>query len=208
MRRRKRTVRTTALAVGALIASLALPAGTARADGTTPRVDLRVLVVSDGGPSTDAIAAELDASGTPYTEVDLHQSGRPVLDAGLLAYTVDGRPRAEFQAVVLPDDDPFAAGSPEMAAPSAYEQSYAIPQVDAYTYARPEAGLQYPVYGGCSGSLDGVRPQVTAAGRVRGQRRVRPVRRVRTAQSVHRGGRSSTSSTRSRPARSVPSHAD
>ncbi|WP_393100840.1 hypothetical protein [Streptomyces sp. LN325] len=161
----KRTIRTTALTVGALIASLALPAGAARADATAPRIDLRVLVVSDGGPSTDAIAAELDASGTPYTKVDLQQSGRPVIDAGFLADTVDGRPRAKFQAVVLPNDNPFPAGSAEMAALSAYEQSYAIPQVDAYTYARPEAGLQYPVYGGYSGSLDGVQAQVTTAGK-------------------------------------------
>ena len=165
MQRTKRTIHRTALAVGALIASLGLPAGTAHADATAPRIDLRVLVVSDGGPSTDAIAAELDAAGTPYTEVDLQQSGRSVIDAGFLADTVDGRPRAKFQAVVLPNDNPFPAGSAEMAALAAYEQTYAIPQVDAYTYARPEAGLQYPVSGGYSGSVDGVQAQVTAAGK-------------------------------------------
>ncbi|MFI6034550.1 hypothetical protein ACIBBD_10355 [Streptomyces sp. NPDC051315] len=161
----KRTLRTAVLTVGALIAALGLPAGAAHADTIAPRVDLRVLVVSDGGPSTAAIAAELDAAGMPYTEVDLTQAGRPVIDAGFLADTVDGRPRARFQAVVLPDDDPFPAGSAEMAALAAYERTYAVPQVDAYTYARPEAGLQYPVYGGYSGSVDGVRASVTAAGK-------------------------------------------
>ncbi|MCT9007906.1 hypothetical protein [Streptomyces rhizosphaerihabitans] len=161
----KRTIRTTALTVGALITSLGLPAGTAHADTATTRIELRVLIVSDGGPATDAIAAELSAAGTPYTEVDLRQSGRPVIDAGFLADTVDGVPRARFQAVVLPNDNPFAANSPEMAALAAYEQTYAIPQVDAYTYARPEAGLQYPVFGGYSGSLDGVQAQVTTAGK-------------------------------------------
>ncbi|MFJ6835995.1 hypothetical protein [Streptomyces sp. NPDC091209] len=161
----KRTIRTTALTVGALIASFGLPAGTAHADTATPRIDLRVLIVSDGGPATDAIAAELAAAGTPYTEVDLQQSGRPVIDADFLADTVDGVPRAKFQAVVLPNDNPFAANSAEMAALAAYEQTYAIPQVDAYTYARPEAGLQYPVFGGYSGSLDGVQAQVTTAGK-------------------------------------------
>ncbi|QJT05327.1 hypothetical protein G9272_37615 [Streptomyces asoensis] len=160
----KRTTRTTVLTVGALIAALGLPAGAAQADDTAPRIDLRVLVVSDGGPATDAIAAELTAAGTPYTEVDLTQAGRPVIDAGFLADTVDGRPRAKFQAVVLPNDNPFAAGSTEMTALAAYEQTYAVPQVDAYTYARPEAGLQYPVYGGYSGSVDGVQAGVTAAG--------------------------------------------
>ncbi|MFG3231102.1 hypothetical protein ACGFZG_05130 [Streptomyces antibioticus] len=160
----KRTTRTTVLTVGALIAALGLPAGAARADDTTPRIDLRVLVVSDGGPATDAIAAELAAAGTPFTEIDLNDTGRPVIDADFLADTVDGRPRAKYQAVVLPNDNPFAAGSAEMAALASYEQTYAIPQVDAYTYARPEAGLQYPVYGGYAGSLDGVAAAVTAAG--------------------------------------------
>ncbi|MEU3889103.1 hypothetical protein [Streptomyces sp. NPDC029041] len=160
----KRTFRTTVLTVSALIAALGLPAGAAHAD-TTPRVDLRVLVVSDGGPSTDAIAAELAAAGTPYTRIDLTQTGRAVIDADFLADTVDGRPRARFQAVVLPNDNPFPAGSAEMAALTAYERTYNVPQVDAYTYARPEAGLQYPVQGGYSGSMDGRRAEVTAAGR-------------------------------------------
>jgi hypothetical protein len=160
----KRTIRTTALTVGALIASLALPAGTARADAPAPRIDLRVLVVSDGGPATDAIAAELRTAGTPYTEVDLGDTDRPAIDAGFLADTVDGRPRARFQAVVMPNDNPFPAGSGEMAALAAYEKAYGIPQVDAYTYARPEVGLQYAVGTGYAGSLDGVRTEVTQAG--------------------------------------------
>ncbi|MEU3825121.1 hypothetical protein AB0F36_07320 [Streptomyces sp. NPDC029080] len=160
----KRTIRTTALTVGALTAALGLPAGPAQADGTAPRVDLRVLVVSDGGPATDAIAAELDTAGTPYTKLDLTRSDRPTIDAGFLADTVDGRPRARFQAVVLPNDNPFAAGSSEMTALTAYEKTYAIPQVDAYTYARPQVGLQVPTSGGYSGSIDGTQAQVTAAG--------------------------------------------
>ncbi|MEW2611221.1 hypothetical protein AB0937_13625 [Streptomyces sp. NPDC047880] len=160
----KRTFRTTVLTVGALIAAVGLPAGAAHAD-TTPRIDLRVLVVSDGGPSTDAIAAELAAAGTPYTRIDLTQAGRTVIDADFLADTVDGRPRAKFQAIVLPNDNPFPAGSAEMTALTAYERTYDVPQVDAYTYARPEAGLQYPVYGGYSGSIDGKRAEVTAAGK-------------------------------------------
>ncbi|WP_189933072.1 hypothetical protein [Streptomyces sulfonofaciens] len=160
----KRTLCTAALTAGALVAALGLPAAAAQAD-PAPRVDLRVLVASDGGPATEAIAAELAAAGTPYTEIDLTRPDRPVIDAGLLADTVDGRPRARFQAVVLPNDNPFPAGSAEMAALAAYERTYGIPQVDAYTYARPEAGLQYPTAGGYSGSVDGVRAEVTAAGK-------------------------------------------
>ncbi|MFI9629670.1 hypothetical protein [Streptomyces sp. NPDC052042] len=166
--RGQRALRATALGVGVLLLALASPYTTAFADEPSPaaRVDLRVLVVSDGGPATAAIAAELDGAGTPYTVVDLNSAGRPVIDAAFLADTVDGRPRAKFQAVVLPNDNPFAVGSAEMAALVAYEKTYAIPQVDAYTYARPQAGLQVPVpaNGGYSGSLDGVRAEVTAAG--------------------------------------------
>ncbi|MET9995095.1 hypothetical protein ABZ061_36810 [Streptomyces mutabilis] len=160
----KRTIRTTALAAGALIASLGLPAGPVHADAPAPRVDLRVLVVSDGGPATDAIAAELETAGTPYTEVDLRDAGRPVIDAGFLADAVDGRPRARYQAVVLPNDNPFPAGSAEMTALADYERTYAIPQVDAYTYARPEVGLQPAVGTGYAGGVDGVRAEVTQAG--------------------------------------------
>ncbi|OIJ62569.1 hypothetical protein [Streptomyces mangrovisoli] len=160
----KRSIRTALSAIGALIVSLGLPAGTAHADDVAPRIDLRVLVVSDGGPATQAIAAELQSDGTPFTEVDLTQSGRPTIDAAFLSDTVDGRPRARFQAVVLPNDNPFASGSAEMTALATYEQTYSIPQVDAYTYARPEAGLSYPT-SGYSGSLDGVTASVTAAGK-------------------------------------------
>lgn len=161
----QRTFRTTLLTTGVLIAALCVPATAAPADAADARVDLRVLVVSDGGPATDAIAAELDAAGTPYTEIDLTRTDRPEIDAGYLADTVDGRDRAKFQAVVLPNDNPFPADSPEMAALVAYERTYDIPQVDAYTYARPEAGLQYPVFGGYSGSVDGAQAQITDAGR-------------------------------------------
>ncbi|MFF3020434.1 hypothetical protein [Streptomyces sp. NPDC057939] len=160
----KRSIRTTALSVGALIAAFGLPAGTAQADTATPRVDLRVLVVTDGGPAVQAITAELESAGTPYTQVDLTRSDRPTIDPAFLADTVDGRPRAKYQAVVLPNDNPFAAGSTEMTALAAYEQAYAIPQVDAYTYARPQVGLQYFVPGGYAGSVDGVQAGVTAAG--------------------------------------------
>ncbi len=52
-----------------------------------------------------------------------------------------------------------------MSALAAYEQTYGIPQVDAYTYARPQAGLQVPTSGGYSGGIDGVQAQVTTAGR-------------------------------------------
>ncbi|MDG4859857.1 hypothetical protein P8605_17145 [Streptomyces sp. T-3] len=153
-----------ATATAAVALTLNSPVSAAAA-APAPRIDLKVLVVTDGGPATEAITAELDGAGTPYTTVDLNQAGRPTIDAAFLADTVDGRARAKYQAVVLPNDNPFGAGSTEMAALATYEKNFAIPQVDAYTYARPEVGLDYPVNGGYSGSLDGARAEVTAAGK-------------------------------------------
>ncbi|MFJ8076571.1 hypothetical protein ACIQ7Q_22135 [Streptomyces sp. NPDC096176] len=162
----RHTVRTAALAgAGALLLALAAPPSAGAAPAPTPRIDLRVLVVDDGGPAVDAIATELGNAGTPFTRIDLHEADRPEIDAGFLADTVDGRPRAKYQAVVLPSDSPSGMAGAELAALASYEQRYAIPQVDAYTYARPEVGLDYPVNGGYSGSLDGVRAAVTAAGK-------------------------------------------
>lgn len=156
--------RKAAVCAAALLVTFLAPVTGARADELEPRIDLRVLVVDDGGAATDAVASELDSAGTPYTQVDLSDAGRPQIDAGFLSDTVDGRPRAKFQAVVLPNDNPFGAGSAEMAALTAYEQTYGIRQVDAYTYAQPAVGLNWAQDPGYMGSLDGTTAQVTAAG--------------------------------------------
>ncbi|MFF3323920.1 hypothetical protein [Streptomyces sp. NPDC002889] len=162
-----RIVHRAALAgASALVLALTLATPSAQAaEPPVPRIDLRVLVVDDGGPAVAAIAAELSGSGTPFTTVDLSRSGRPLIDAAFLADSVGGRPRARFQAVVLPSDAPAGMRSSELTALASYERTFAIPQVDAYTYARPEVGLDHPVNGGHSGPLDGVRAGVTAAGR-------------------------------------------
>ncbi|WP_251054843.1 hypothetical protein [Streptomyces sp. ISL-66] len=156
--------RLAAVCFAAAIASVALP-GAAAGAAVTPRVDLRVLVVDDGGSSVEAITAELRDTGVPYTRVDLGSGSRPVVNAAFLADTVDGRPRAKFQGVVLPNENPFGAGSAEMAALTAYETAYGIRQVDAYTWAHPGVGLEYTDNGGFSGALDGTQAAVTAAGK-------------------------------------------
>jgi hypothetical protein len=150
--------KTRAVALSAVSALLALGATTTGANAATsaPRIDLRVLVVDDSGPATSALTA-------PYTSVDLTSGSRPQIDAAFLSDTVDGTPRAKYEAVVLPNDDPFPADSPEMAAIASYEQTFGIRQVDAYTYTRPQLGLQATP--GYTGSLDGMTGQVTAAGR-------------------------------------------
>ncbi|UWE09540.1 hypothetical protein [Actinacidiphila bryophytorum] len=158
-----RALRAASVASAAALVALAV-APTAARSAVPPRVDLRVLVVDDGGPATAAITSELDGAGTPYTTVDLAAAGRPVITPGFLSDTMSGRPRAKFQAVVLPNDNPFGAGSAEMAALAAYETAFGIRQVDAYTYAQPAVGLNYAQTGGYIGQLDGVQGQVTAQG--------------------------------------------
>ncbi|MCX4802037.1 hypothetical protein OG594_10305 [Streptomyces sp. NBC_01214] len=161
---KNRMNRVAAMMAAAALVSVAVPASTARA-AVAPRIDLKVLVVDDGGSSVEAITAELRDTGVPYTRVQLGSSGRPVINAGFLSDTVDGRPRAKYQGVVLPNENPFGEGSAEMAALAAYETTYGIRQVDAYTWAHPGVGLEYTDNGGYSGQLDGTQAAVTTAGK-------------------------------------------
>ncbi|MET9322691.1 hypothetical protein ABZX75_21225 [Streptomyces sp. NPDC003038] len=164
---KNRVHRLAAACAAAALVSVALPASTAQA-ATAPRIDLKVLVVDDGGSSVEAITAELRDTGVPYTRVELGSGGRPVINAAFLSEPSDsatGRPRAKYQGVVLPNENPFGEGSAEMAALAAYEKAYGIRQVDAYTWAHPGVGLEYTDNGGYSGQLDGTRAAVTPAGR-------------------------------------------
>ncbi|MGW0546338.1 hypothetical protein [Streptomyces altiplanensis] len=161
-RTRRGTAGAALLAAG-LLAVGAPPTGAGAA--VAPRIDLRVLVVDDGGGAVEAVESELRGTGVPYTVVRLDEPGRPVIDAGFLADTVDGRPRAKYQGVVLPNADPFGAGSAETAALTAYEKTFGVRQVDAYTWAHPGVGLDHTGDGGYAGTLDGVDAAVTPAGK-------------------------------------------
>ncbi|MDA5280044.1 hypothetical protein ACWGHM_16430 [Streptomyces sp. NPDC054904] len=161
---KNRMNRVAAAMAAAALMSVAVPVATAEA-AVTPRVDLKVLVVDDGGSSVEAITAELRDTGVPYTRVDLGSAGRPVINAAFLSDTVDGRPRAKYQGVVLPNENPFGTGSAEAAALASYETTYGIRQVDAYTWAHPGVGLEYTDNGGYGGRLDGTQAAVTAAGK-------------------------------------------
>jgi len=153
------------LLISALVV-IGLPS-VARAAGPT-RIDLQVLVVSAGDFTTEALAAAMDAEGVPYTKVNLNQTGRPTINAAFLADTSGTVPRAKFEAVILPSDNPFGAGSAEMAALVDYEKTFAIRQVDTFTFPSASVGLKpTPPLGtdGYEGSLDGMTAQVTAAGK-------------------------------------------
>ncbi|MFI6643898.1 hypothetical protein [Streptomyces sp. NPDC050504] len=122
-----------------------------------PRIDLRVLVVDDGGHAVRAVLEELRATGVPHTAVALADPDRPRMDApGFLFDAPGGRPRAKFQGVVVPNES--ALDPAELTAVAAYEKRFGIRQVDAYTWAPTDGG-------GWAGTLDGVRARVTDAGR-------------------------------------------
>ncbi|MFJ5139155.1 hypothetical protein [Streptomyces sp. NPDC088707] len=161
-----RTARVAALAAAALLATVVPSAQAAAAPAAVvPRIDLTVLVVDDGGSAVGAITAELKGSGVPYRRIDLNDPNRPVLDAAFLSDTLDGRPRAKYQGVVLPHESAFGPDSAEHTALQTYERTFGIPQVDAYTWSHPGVGLDYTNEGGWSGVLDGTTAGITAAGR-------------------------------------------
>ncbi|MGW6647525.1 hypothetical protein C9J60_06485 [Streptomyces sp. A244] len=149
-------------AAGMITAGATAP-GAAAAEA--PRIDLKVLVVDNGDSPVKAVTAQLRSTGIPYTTIDLNDSGRPRITAAFLSDTVNGRPRAKYQGVVLPNEAPFGADSAEQTALETYEKTYGIPQVDAYTWAHPGVGLDYTSEGGWAGTLDGREASVTAAGK-------------------------------------------
>jgi hypothetical protein len=147
-----------ALAVGTGMAlTPALPAAAANGD----RVNLAVLLVTDGGGTTGAFGAELASEGVPTVTVDLNNAARPTLTAAYLSDTVDGHPRAKYQAVILPNAAPAGLTAAELTALTSYEQRFGIRQIDSYVYPTTAVGLNPPDY---SGPLDGAPATVTAAG--------------------------------------------
>src|SRR5262245_8178615 len=76
------------LSVFALTAGLVGLPSAAHAAGK--RIDLKVLVVTDGGPNVSAMVEQLKTEGVPYKLVDLNDSGRPSINTAFLQDTVSG----------------------------------------------------------------------------------------------------------------------
>lgn len=145
----------TACAVGMIVA-VAGPAAAA----TPPRVDLKVLVVTDGTPWVEAIRQELATEGIPATVVNLADSGRPVITAGFLSDTLAGTPRAKFNGVVLPNNAPADLTAGEQDALASFESSFGVRQVDSFVYPSAAVGMNTPSY---AGTLDGQTAQLSAS---------------------------------------------
>jgi hypothetical protein len=156
--RRKNRLAIGLVSVAAVAASVVLVPGPAQA--ADQRIDLKVLVVSDGGPSVSAIEDRLQVEGVPHRTIDLNDTNRPVIDKTFLEDTVSGVARAKYQAVVLPNASPFT-NTAEMAAVTAFETKFGIRQVDAFVYPNAAVGMDAP---GFSGVLDGTTASLSAAG--------------------------------------------
>ena len=141
----------------ALLVALAGP-GPAAAAGS-PRIDLRVLVLTDGSAWVEGIRQQLDAEGVPSTVVTLADPARPVITSAFLAdQLADGTPHAKFDGVVVPGS---GVSADELAALAAFEAQFGIRQVDAFSFPSAAVGLNAPAF---AGSLDGVTATVTPAG--------------------------------------------
>lgn len=129
----------------------------------TARLDLKVLVVDDGSPMVGAIADQLVTEGVPYTRIDLNDAARPVITPAFLS----SGSRAYFQAVVLPNERGGSLSTAELDALHGFESAFDIRQVDAYTYANVNVGLNSEVPN-FNGDLNGVTTTVTPAGKADG----------------------------------------
>jgi hypothetical protein len=158
-RRRSRSVLAVLGVVGALAAPLGV-AGVAQA-ASGVRVDLKVLLVDDGGGMVSALADTLTTEGVPHTTISLSDSARSTITAGYLSSGSE----AFYQAVVLPNETGGGLGADELTALHTYEATYGIRQVDASTWSQPSLGLNWATY---TGSTDGMIATVTDAGKADG----------------------------------------
>jgi len=157
----KRSRQAAALTATALLVT-ALAGSPAHAFASGVRVDLRVLVVTDGSAGVGVVTTQLDREGVPYDTVDLNQPDRPVLTASALSDTVNGRPRGKYNGVVLPREN--ALPPAEMTVLAAFEQKFGVRQIDAYTAPTAAVGTSIA----WSGVLDGSTATVTASGKAAG----------------------------------------
>jgi len=144
--------------LAAVLAIAARPAGAATA---TQQLDLRVLVVDDDSAWIDGLRAQLDVEGIPYRAVQTGAADRPVIDAAFLA----SGDRGYYQGVILPSDTPGDLGQDELSAIRAYESTFGVREIDAFSWANPALGLQYARR---TGDLAGETATVTTAGKAQG----------------------------------------
>lgn len=132
-------------------------------DASGPRVAMRVLVVTDGTPSVEAIRQQLKSEGVAIRVVDLKDPSRTTITGAFLSGRLaDGTPEGYYQGVVLPGNQVPGLSSDEQAALAGYERAFSVRQVDAFAYPSRDVGMSPPTY---AGTLDAATVTVTRAAR-------------------------------------------
>lgn len=145
------------------ISGVSAPTAHAQLITLARRVNLNVLVLSAGDVGTDMIKAGLREGGVPFTEINLLQSNRPRITASYLAGAASlFVKRANFQAIVLPNEAPAQLTAAEVAALAAYQREFRIRRVSAYVYPSAAVGMGVPAF---SGVFDGFTANVNPAGK-------------------------------------------
>jgi hypothetical protein len=136
------------------------------------RIDLKVLLLGASGsePSFQAWQAQLRREGVPFDQLVATPGHAPITAATLAQTLAGGVQEAKYQAVIvatggLPRCDENGCASSlsaeEWAALQAYEQTFHVRQLTAYTYPGADYGLNAPSF---AGPLDGQDATLTAAG--------------------------------------------
>jgi hypothetical protein len=127
------------------------------------RVNLNVLVLSAGDVGTEMVKAGLREGGVPFTEVNLLAANRPRITASYLAGAASlFVKRANFQAIVTPNEAPSQLTAAEVTALAAYQREFRIRRFSAYVYPNAAVGMGVPTF---SGVFDGLTANVNAAGK-------------------------------------------
>ncbi|MFN0283669.1 MAG: putative Ig domain-containing protein [Kineosporiaceae bacterium] len=143
-------------------AALVVTASSASAAGN--RLMLRALVVDNGQPWAKAMQDQFTMEGVPFTTVTLGDTDRPTITPAFLASDTT----ANFNAVILPEDQPAGLAAAELAALAAFESQFGVRQVNMYNWANPTVGLNYAQAPGYIGDLTGMTGTATAVAKADG----------------------------------------
>lgn len=132
---------------------------------TSSDVALNVLVLDDGSPMVAAIADRLTAEGQPITRLELNAANRGTINSDYLVSVDANGVHAKFMGVVSPNEAPAQLSAAERSELFQYEETFNVRQVNSYTWAHPEVGLNYAANPGYIGQVDGMVAAVTDAGR-------------------------------------------
>ena len=125
-----------------------------------PKIDLEILVVSDGSPMIDAYQDRLTREGIPFQVLDLQAADRPALDDAYLTVPDAQAPHARFQGVIMPNSAPTGLSSTELESLYNYEAKFGVRQISAYVWPSAQHGMNTPAH---SGPVDGMTASVTPA---------------------------------------------